>query len=154
MHHPSEKPGDLLPQLGAVLAFDFGEKRIGVAVGDLQLKIAHPLITIAEETNDKRFAALGALISEYRPVLLVVGVPSHADGGEHEIGRLARKFAQRLKGRFNVRAVLVDERLSSAAASEVLSEAGVRGKRQKLWLDQVAAQQILRQFFDDPKIIE
>ena len=142
-----------LPQLGAVLAFDFGEKRIGVAVGDLKVKIAHPLTTITSEVNDKRFAAIGELVSEYRPALLVVGLPSHADGGEHVVARLARKFAQRLTGRFGVRVVLVDESYSSASASEALTESGVRGARQKLWLDQVAAQQILQQFLDDPKII-
>lgn len=142
-----------LPLIGAVLAFDFGEKRIGVALGDLTLKIAHPLTTIAEEVNDKRFAAIGALVKEYRPVLLVVGLSSHPDGGEHPVGRLARKFAQRLAGRFGVRAVLVDERLSSTAAAQALTEAGVHGARQKLWLDQVAAQQILQQFFNDPQII-
>lgn len=142
-----------LPQLGAVLAFDFGEKRIGVALGDLRLKIAHPLTTIAEAVNDQRFAAIGALVAEYRPALLVVGMPSHPDGGEHATGLLARKFAQRLTGRFKVRAVLVDEQLSSHAAAAALNEAGVRGARQKLLLDQVAAQQILQQFFNDPKII-
>lgn len=143
----------VLPLLGAVLAFDFGEKRIGVAVGDLKLKIAHPLTAIVSEVNDKRFAAIGELISEYRPVLLVVGMPSHPDGTEHETGRLAKKFVQRLTGRFGVRAVCVDEAFSSAAAAEALAESGVRGARQKLWLDQVAAQKILQQFFDDPKIV-
>jgi putative holliday junction resolvase len=142
-----------LPQLGTALAFDFGEKRIGVAVGDLKLKIAHPLTTIISEINDKRFSAIGELIAEYRPVLLVVGVPIHLDGADHEIGRLARKFAQRLTGRFNLRTMLVDERFSSAAAAEALAESGVRGARQKHWLDQVAAQKILQQFFDDPKSV-
>jgi putative Holliday junction resolvase len=136
-----------------VLAFDFGERRIGIAVGDLKVKIAHPLAKVEGDSNDKKFAAIAEFIREYRPVLLVVGLPSHADGAEHETGRLARKFAQRLTGRFGVRTVLVDERLSSAAASEALSDAGVHGRRQKLWLDQVAAQQILQQFFDDPKVI-
>ena len=150
---PAEGPDAGFPQLGTVLAFDFGEKRIGVAVGDLKLKIAHPLTRIEGEGNEKKFTAIAELITEYRPALLVVGMASHADGAEHETGRLARKFAQRLTGRFNLRTVLVDERLSSAAASEALSEAGVQGKRQKLYLDQVAAQQILQQFFDDPKIV-
>jgi len=142
-----------LPEHGAVLAFDFGEKRIGVAVGDLKVRIAHPLTTISSEVNEKRFAAIGELISEYRPALLVVGIPFHEDGAEHEMGRLVRKFAQRLTGRFGIRTVLVDERFSSTAAAEALAESGVRGARQKLWLDQVAAQQILQQFFDDPRMV-
>lgn len=137
-----------------MLAFDFGAKRIGVALGDLKLKIAHPLTTIDSEVNDKRFAAIASLISEYSPVLLVVGLPVNEDASPHPTGQLARKFSQRLTGRFSIKTVLVDERLSSAAAAEALAEAGVRGARQKLWLDQVAAQQILQQFFQEPKIIQ
>ena len=142
-----------LPDTGAVLAFDFGEKRIGIALGDLKLKIAHPLAKVEGDSNDKKFAGVAEFINEYRPALLVVGIAIHDDGAPHETGRLARKFAQRLQGRFSIRTVLVDERLSSAAAAEALAQSGVHGRRQKLWLDQVAAQQILQQFFDDPKIV-
>ena len=150
--HPAPHASPL-PSIGAVLAFDFGEKRIGIALGDLKLKIAHPLAKVEGDNNEKKFAAIAEFINEYRPALLVVGIATHDDGAPHEIGRLARKFAQRLQGRFNVRTVLVDERLSSAAAAEALAQSGVHGQRQKLWLDQVAAQKILQQFFDDPKIV-
>jgi putative holliday junction resolvase len=142
-----------LPDRGAVLAFDFGEKRIGVAMGELQIKLAHPLTVIETEVNEKRFDAIQDLITEHRPVLLVVGLPGYDDGGEHPVAKLARKFAGRLTGRFAIRSVLVDERLSSAAAESALHEAGVHGKRQKLYLDQVAAQQILQSFFNDPKVM-
>ena len=143
-----------LPSIGTVLAFDFGEKRIGVALGDLKLKIAHPLTTIDTEVNEKRFTMIAALIKEYSPVLFIVGLPFNDDGSPHPTGLLARKFSQRLSGRFGIKTALVDERLSSAAASTALEESGVRGARQKLWLDQVAAQQILQQFFHEPKIIQ
>lgn len=133
---------------GAVLAFDFGEKRIGVAVGDLALRIAHPLPAIAAGDNRTRFAAIAALIAEWRPGLLVVGVPGHPDGSDHEIGRLARRFAQRLQGRFGVPAELVDERLSSHAAERRLREGGVRGARLRAALDSAAAQEILRGYFE------
>lgn len=131
-----------------VLAFDFGEKRIGVAVGDTAVGIAHPLQTIAAEGNDARFAAIAALIREWRPSRLVVGLPAHLDGAEHELSRLARKFANRLHGRFNLPVTLIDERLSSAAASQSLKEIGLAGRRQKPVLDQVAAQHILQQYLD------
>ncbi|MGP1609967.1 MAG: Holliday junction resolvase RuvX, partial [Burkholderiales bacterium] len=75
-----------------MLAFDFGEKRIGVAVGELELTIPHALTVIAAEDNDSRFAAIAALITEWRPVRLVVGIAAHADGAVHETGRLARRF--------------------------------------------------------------
>jgi len=78
----------------------------------------------------------------------VVGLPAHMDGEEHEISRLARKFANRLHGRFKLPVFLVDERLSSAAASEALNQTGLRGRKQKPALDQVAAMQILQGWFD------
>jgi putative Holliday junction resolvase len=133
---------------GAVLAFDFGEKRIGVAVGDTTVGIAHPLQTISAESNDIRFDTIAALIAEWRPTRLVVGLPLSLEGEEHELTRLSRKFARRLEGRFGLPTLLVDERLSSAEASQTLNELGIRGRSQKPMLDQVAAQRILQSFFD------
>lgn len=138
----------ILTKTGPVLAFDFGEKRIGVAVGDWEVKIAHPVETIAEEGNAARFTAIERLIREWSPRELVVGLPAFLDGEEHELSRLCRRFARRLEGRFNLPVVLVDERLSSMAASQSLNEIGLRGRSQKPVLDQVAAQHILQSFFD------
>lgn len=143
---PSAHPPDL--HRGTVLAFDFGLKRIGVATGELELGTAHPLTTISGERNAQRFDEIAALVAEWQPKLLVVGLPAHADGTEHEISAQCRRFARRLEGRFNIRTVLVDERFSSAAASQALHEAGLRGRKQKPVLDQVAAQEILQTFFD------
>jgi putative Holliday junction resolvase len=131
-----------------VLAFDFGEKRIGVAVGDTTVGIAHPLQTISAESNDIRFDTIAALIAEWRPTRLVVGLPLSLEGEEHELTRLSRKFARRREGRFGLPTLLVDERLSSAEASQTLNELGIRGRSQKPMLDQVAAQRILQSFFD------
>lgn len=131
-----------------VLGFDFGEKRIGVAVGDTLVGIAHPLQTISAESNDARFGAIGALIQEWRPAQLVVGLPTHMDGTEHALTQLCRKFANRLHGRFNLPVTLVDERLSSAEASQTLREIGIGGRKQKPMLDQVAAQHILQTYLD------
>ena len=132
---------------GTVLAFDFGTKRIGVAVGDFETRLAHPLTAIAAAENRARFAAIERLISEWRPALLVVGLPVHADGSEHPTGRLARRFAQRLHGRFGARTELVDERLTSHEAEGLLRSAGARGARLKGALDAVAAQRILEIYF-------
>ena len=128
---------------GSVLAFDFGEKRIGVAVADLAVGIAHPLETIHAEDNKTRFAAIEALIAEWKPLRLIVGEPRHADGSDHEIGRLARRFAQRLEGRFGLPVALVDETLSSHAAQARLHDHGVRGEKLKALLDSAAAGEIL-----------
>lgn len=144
--HPS--PLTPHPRTGTVLAFDFGEKRIGVAVGDFETRIAHPLTTIAAEDNRSRFAAIEALIREWAPVRLVVGLPAHADGTEHEVSRLARRFAQRLEGRLALPVELVDERLTSAAAESALRESGPRARRNKAAVDALAAQEILRGFLE------
>lgn len=133
---------------GAVLAFDFGEKRIGVAVGDLEIRIAHPLTTIEAEDNASRFGAIGQLIAEWKPVLLVVGLPLHADGAEHEVTRLVRRFAHRLEGRFGIPVTLSDERLTSRAAEARLRESGTRSARIDASLDAHAAREILHQFFE------
>ena len=130
-----------------VLAFDFGEKRIGVAVGDLSLRIAHPLSTIAAEDNASRFEQIGRMIAEWQPAKLVVGLPMHADGAEHEMSRLSRRFANRLHGRFGVEVVLVDERLTSRAAESRLRESGASRAKIEATLDAAAAREILEAYF-------
>jgi putative Holliday junction resolvase len=133
---------------GTVLAFDFGEKRIGVAVGETILKAAHPLTTISAEENELKFNQIGQLITEWRPSLLVVGLPTYMDGNPHGMTQLAKKFAQRPEGRFNLPVIMVDERLSSAEAAQNLREAGITGSKQKTMIDAVAAQSILQSYFD------
>lgn len=131
-----------------VLAFDFGEKRIGVAVGDTGVRIAHPLSTIHAEDNATRFAEIAKLIAEWQPARLIVGLPMHADGAEHEVSRLARRFAQRLEGRFGLPAVLVDERLTSRAAESRLLESGARARDVEDVLDAHAAREILQAWLE------
>lgn len=133
---------------GTVLAFDFGERRIGVAVGEHLIHSANPLTTIDTESNTIRFAAIAELIAEWQPKLLVVGLPLSLDGEETEITLLCRKFARRLNGRFNLPVMMVDERYSSAEASQLLNQTGIRGRAQKTLLDQVAAQTILLSYFN------
>lgn len=132
---------------GTVLAFDFGEVRIGVAVGEAQITSAHPLETIQTPVNAARFERIAQLIKEWQPQALVVGLPTHMDGQPHTTTALCRKFGQRLHGRFGLSVYWVDERLSSIEAENLLAEAQVFGRKQKAVLDQVAAQAILRTFF-------
>lgn len=142
--------GIALTVQGTLLGFDFGTKRIGVAVGNSISCTARPLTTLHGEDNGSRFAAIAELIREWGPSALVVGLPSHEDGTPHELTRLCRRFAQRLKGRFNLPTILVDERYTSAAASSQLAEMGIHGIKQKPLLDQISAQQILQAYFDEP----
>ncbi|MCA1925462.1 MAG: Holliday junction resolvase RuvX [Thiobacillus sp.] len=134
---------------GAVLAFDLGLKRTGVASGELALGIAHPLTVIQADSTGARLTAIDKLVAEWHPVLLVLGLPTHADGGEHEMTRVARNFARKLESRYALPVFLVDERHTSTAAESALRAQGVHGKRNKAHLDAVAAQLILQGFFDD-----
>jgi putative Holliday junction resolvase len=122
-----------------LLAFDFGLKRIGVAVGNTILKQSQPLKVIGEATNDGKFAAIAELVAEWKPALLVVGLPFYPDGAEHEMTKRCRRFANQLHGRFGIETVLVDERYSSAVLT---SRRGVADDAQ-------AAAIILQQYFDD-----
>ena len=137
------------PRFGTVLAFDFGERRIGVAVGELELGIAHPLETIDAAANDARFARIAAILQDWRPVLLVVGLPLTLDGGEHRLTGLARKFAQRLQGRFDIETRLVDERLTSVEAQRDALASGMSARDSKRHVDPLAAKLILEVFFNE-----
>lgn len=133
---------------GAVLAFDFGEQRIGVALGEHLVGNATPLTTIDAESNQVRFEQIANLVETWQPRLFIVGLPLNLDGEETAISQLSRKFARRLNGRFNLPVFLVDERFSSTEASEQLNRQGVRGRAQKSVIDQMAASTILRSYFD------
>ena len=141
-----------IPQ-GVVLAFDFGQSRIGVAIGNNMLGIARSLMTIDSEVTERRFAVIAQLIETWKPVLIVVGLPMNSDGTAHEMTQLSQRFARRLTGRFNIKVVLQDERYTSQTASAALREVGITGRKQKSVLDQVAAQQILKSFFDEQHAI-
>ncbi len=133
---------------GSVLAFDFGTRRIGVAVGNTLVRVAHPLTTIAGEAKAARFAAIGALVAEWRPHTLVVGRPVHADGTEHEMTTRAERFARALEGRYGLPVARVDERYTSQVADVDLRAAGMRGAAGKAARDAVAAQLILQSWLD------
>lgn len=122
-----------------VLAFDFGLKRIGVAVGNTLLRQAQPLTVITSLTNDAKFADISALIAEWQPARCVVGLPSHPDGAEHEMTVRCRRFANQLNGRFGVATTLVDERYSSAVLAQRRGEV----------IDAEAAAIILQQYFNE-----
>ncbi len=123
---------------GTLLAFDFGMKRIGVAVGNSVLRQAQPLDIIDAATNDEKFNQIGKLIQSWQPALCVVGLPMHPDGAAHEMTKRCERFANQLQGRFGVPVELIDERYSSAVLS------AKRGER----IDDQAAALILQQFFD------
>ena len=133
---------------GSVLAFDFGTRRIGVAVGDTQLRIAHPLTTIAAEDNRSRFDAIAALVAEWRPVRFVLGCPAGASGDTHALMPALLRFERRLAARFGLPVERVDETLSSWDASRRMSASGTPARAQKQRLDAMAACVILDAWFE------
>ena len=133
---------------GTVMAFDFGEKRIGVAIGELLLTQAHPLMVIRAESKAERLKAIDALIQEWQPKQLVVGLPTHADGTPHAMTERCRRFAARLAEHFFLPVALADERLTSLDAESRLRETGRNAKTMKPLVDAVAAQLILQTWFD------
>jgi putative Holliday junction resolvase len=135
-------------QAGTILAFDFGVKRIGVAVGEWPLAQAHPLTTIHGEANAVRFAAIEALLKEWRPVSLVVGLPLALDGSAHEMTARSTRFANQLRGRFGLPVDYAEERLSSVEAEGRLRAGGHNAKSAREHVDALAAQIILQCFFE------
>jgi putative Holliday junction resolvase len=97
------------------LAFDFGVRRVGVATGNSLTRTATPLTTVAAE-GDARIAAIAALIDEWRPAALVVGVPRHPDGAPHANTERARRFGRQLHARFGLPVHEVDERYTTTDA--------------------------------------
>jgi putative Holliday junction resolvase len=134
---------------GTVLAFDFGERYLGVAVGEMQTRLAHPLATIEGSDAEHRFSSIATLMEEWQPKFLVVGLPLSSEGETHELTRRARRFARQLEGRFGLPVRLVDERFTSADAGEKLRAIGRGGRRGKALTHPIAAQTILQAFFDE-----
>lgn len=128
-----------MPDERTVLAFDFGTRRIGVALGNALIASARPLAIIDATDKVKRFARIEELIVQWRPDQLVVGLPLTTDGGEQLATRQARRFANQLQGRFGLPVELVDERGSSMQAQAIV------GNRPD---DSAAAAIILQRYFD------
>lgn len=122
-----------------LLAFDYGAKKLGVALGNSLLKQARPLDLILEPTRDGRFARIEALLKTWQPERLVVGLALATDGSEQYASQHCRRFARQLEGRFGIPVVLVDERGSSVEAQKITGNAPD---------DAVAAAIILQRYFD------
>lgn len=142
------------------LGFDYGTKRIGIAVGQELTRSATPLTTLTVH-NDIDWAIIDKLVAEWLPTVFVVGLPLNADGSEHKITRLSRAFGEQLELRYQIKTHWVDERLSSQDAERFLSnQVGSsnnsrksRSKKQhtkggKGEIDKVAAKLIIESWFN------
>ncbi len=112
---PASPPATSIQTPQSFLAFDYGRRHVGTATGNSLTRSARPLRTISLE-GDARFAAIGALVTEWEPDGLVVGIPFHPDGAAHENTHRARRFARQLEGRFGLPVHMVDERYTTTEA--------------------------------------
>ncbi|SHE20974.1 Holliday junction resolvase RuvX [methanotrophic endosymbiont of Bathymodiolus puteoserpentis (Logatchev)] len=134
------------------LGFDFGNKKIGTAVGQLMTKTASPLMTIRSLNQTPGWDKISALISEWQPTGLVVGVSRQADGSDNIITPRMLKFCRQLKGRYHLPVFQVDEALSTFEAKQMLYD-DLHVNASKLWevQDQLAAQLILQTWLNQQK---
>ena len=126
------------------MAFDFGLRQIGVAMGNSLLGTTQPLPILRAKDGIPDWQALQALVAEWSPDLLVVGDPLNMDGTVSELSTRARKFARRLEGRLGLEVAMSDERLSSFEAKQNSREQGHRGDFKAQPVDSLAAELILR----------
>lgn len=156
---PGPRPGSA--NASCLLAFDFGTRHVGVAIGNTVSADARPLSMIEHRSNDQLFAAIGVLVEQWQPDRLVVGVPRHPDGAPHEMTSRSERFARQLEGRFARPVARVDERYSSTEADALADESrrseAARGRRHStrrqgtraVRNDASAAALILRQYLNE-----
>lgn len=132
---------------GTVLGFDFGQARTGVAVGEPEVGLAHPVAVLHTTDAADRIARVAPLVRDWSPVRFVVGRPVPDDGGPHPLWPAIDTFAQALTAAYALPVDCVDEGWSSAEAASRLADAGVRGRAQKALLDAHAACAILETWF-------
>lgn len=136
---------------GRILGLDFGSKTVGVAVSDPLLLTAQGLEIIRREKPGKlrrTLARIEQLVGEYRVQEIVLGYPRNMDGTEGERCRRTREFQEMLRARTGMEAILVDERLTTVAAEDVMEEAGIRREHRKAYVDEIAAMIILQEYLD------
>ena len=136
-----------------VMAFDFGSRRIGVAVGQEMLGSTTPLEPLTARDGIPDWAVISRLLQEWEPDLLVVGLPLNMDDTESEMSRRARKFANRLHGRYGLPFEMVDERGSTREAKAIAHARGHKGNYRQHGVDGIAAQLILAGFFGRDDVV-
>ena len=134
-----------------VLGFDFGLKRIGVAVGQTLTKTAKPLVTLQAQDGTPRWEDVAKLIAEWQPDILVVGIPLNMDGTSQPLTDFAKRFANALELHYHLPVYGMDERLSTVDARERLFESGGYRAIKSGIVDQVAAQLILESWMREQR---
>ncbi|WP_086786259.1 Holliday junction resolvase RuvX [Crossiella equi] len=145
-----DRPGAQDPGPGRRLAVDVGSVRVGIALSDPAPMLASPLVTLSRDEKDGRdLTELVSLVTEHEVVEVIVGLPRTLAGRHGDAARIAAAYADQLAERVApVPVRLTDERLTTVSASRMLSQRGVKGKRQRAVIDQAAAVEILQSWLD------
>ena len=130
-----------------IIAFDFGLRQIGVATGSEASQISSELSILQAKEGIPDWQAVATLFAEWQPDICIVGLPLNMDGSESALSQRARKFANRLNGRFGMEAILVDERLTSVEAKHIAREQGRSSDYKKSPVDALAAKLLIDQWF-------
>lgn len=131
-----------------ILGLDVGTKRIGVALSDPLGITAQPLMTIERESRKKDLEAIEALLTQYDIKKVVVGMPLNMNGTKGPSGEMAKMVGDKIKNKFKIELIYVDERLSTVSAERVLIEGDIRREERKNIIDKVAASYILQTYLD------
>lgn len=134
-----------------ILGLDIGDKTIGVAVSDLLQLTAQGVTTIKRESKVKDFSILESYINEFQAKKVVVGLPKNMNGTIGPQGEKVIKFADKVKNKFKVDIIYIDERLTTVAAERILIESDVRREKRKKVIDKIAATYILQTYLDMKK---
>jgi putative Holliday junction resolvase len=129
------------------VAFDYGGKRVGVAMGDASIGIAHPIKTISYKTSKELMAEIESIVREWHPSAFVVGMPKQENGEPHSLEKRVNRFCKTLEARFKLTVHTIDESYTSVEADKLLSNKKVGWEKRKKMIDMVAAQLILEDFF-------
>lgn len=144
----SNGSGQKNQKISTVLGFDFGMKRIGVAVGQSITETATPLPLLPAQDGAPNWVDVKAVLEEWKPQLLLVGLPVHMDGTEQLLTKAAKRFGNRLNGRFNLPVEWVDERLTSYEAEQMVDTFDIKLDGRHLNIDSLSAKLIVEQWFN------
>ena len=131
-----------------IMAIDYGDVRTGVAICDKMEMLASPVCVIEQRNADLLIEKICSLVSDYKPEMIVVGLPKNMDSSEGERAQKCKVFAQSLSEKSGIETVMRDERLSTVIAHNVLNTTNTRGKKRKAVVDQVVAVMILQDYID------
>ncbi len=144
---------DVDNKIKTLMAFDYGKKRMGIAMGQRIIQSANGITCISAKDGKPNWDELDKLVKEWQPDAFVVGLPLNMDGSESDMSKRANKFSKRLHGRFGKPSFTIDERLSTFAAKQTAKAHGHKGHYKSDPVDELAAQIILQTWLEENPLL-